>query len=97
MFFPRAGESWRSGENARLNNSLSARFISFNCLKYLSVCQDLYEVEQNFLVRLLESILTDSIKEDATAACVTPPILMLARTGAPKPIEESCRLFYFTK
>ena len=33
--------------------------------------------------------LTVSNKEDATEACVTPPALMLARTGAPNPIEES--------
>jgi hypothetical protein len=36
--------------------------------------------------------LTDSSKDDVTAALVTPPVLMFARTGAPKPIEESCRL-----
>lgn len=37
-------------------------------------------------------ILTDSSKDDVTEALVTPPVLMFARTGAPKPIEESCRL-----
>lgn len=37
-------------------------------------------------------VLTDSSNDDVTAALVAPPILMLARTGAPKPIEESCRL-----
>jgi len=37
---------------------------------------------------------TDSSKDDVTAAFVRPPALMLARTGAPKPIEESCRLVY---
>jgi len=26
------------------------------------------------------------------AALVTPPALILARTGAPNPIDESCRL-----
>jgi len=31
-----------------------------------------------------------------TAAFVIPPALILERTGAPKPIEESCRLVYFT-
>lgn len=36
--------------------------------------------------------LTVSNKEDATEASVTPPALMLARTGAPNPIEESWRL-----
>lgn len=35
---------------------------------------------------------TVSIRFDATAAFVTPPALMLARTGAPNPIEESWRL-----
>lgn len=38
-------------------------------------------------------MLTDSNKEDVTVALVIPPVLMLARTGAPKPIEESCRLY----
>lgn len=46
--------------------------------------------------------LTVSNKDDATAASVTPPALMLARTGAPNPIEESWRLewkknFFFLK
>lgn len=35
---------------------------------------------------------TVSIRFEATAAFVTPPALMLARTGAPNPIEESWRL-----
>lgn len=35
---------------------------------------------------------TDSSKDDVTTELVTPPALMFARTGAPKPIEESCRL-----
>jgi len=38
--------------------------------------------------------LTDSSKDDATAESIILPLLMLARTGAPKPIEESCRLVY---
>lgn len=37
-------------------------------------------------------ILTDSNNDDVTTAFVAPPALMLARTGAPKPIDESCRL-----
>ena len=37
-------------------------------------------------------ILTDSNNEDVTTALVDPPVLMFARTGAPKPMEESCRL-----
>lgn len=37
-------------------------------------------------------ILTVSNKDDVTAALVNVPALMFARTGAPKPIEESCRL-----
>lgn len=37
-------------------------------------------------------ILTVSSKDDVTAAFVSPVALILARTGAPKPIEESCRL-----
>lgn len=37
-------------------------------------------------------ILTDSSNDDVTTASVNPPVLMLARTGAPNPIEESCRL-----
>lgn len=37
-------------------------------------------------------MLTDSSKDEVTTALVNPPVLMLARTGAPKPIEESCRL-----
>lgn len=37
-------------------------------------------------------ILTDSSKVDVTAESLTP-LLILARTGAPKPIEESSRLF----
>ncbi|MFS7937134.1 hypothetical protein Hanom_Chr05g00424061 [Helianthus anomalus] len=36
--------------------------------------------------------LTVSNKVEVTAAVVTPPVLMFARTGAPNPIEESCRL-----
>lgn len=36
--------------------------------------------------------LTVSIKDDVTTASVTPPALIFARTGAPNPIEESCRL-----
>jgi hypothetical protein len=36
--------------------------------------------------------LTVSNKDDVTEASVTPPALMLARTGAPNPIEESWRL-----
>lgn len=36
--------------------------------------------------------LTISNKDDVTAALVTPPVLMFARTGAPNPIEESWRL-----
>lgn len=35
---------------------------------------------------------TVSIRFEAIAAFVTPPALMLARTGAPNPIEESWRL-----
>lgn len=31
------------------------------------------------------------------AALVIPPVLMLARTGAPKPMEESCRLVPITR
>jgi hypothetical protein len=38
--------------------------------------------------------LTDSSKDDATAESIILLDLMLARTGAPKPIEESCRLVY---
>lgn len=34
-------------------------------------------------------ILTDSSKDDVTTASVTTPVLIFARTGAPKPIEES--------
>ena len=37
-------------------------------------------------------ILTDSNNEDVTTALVDPPVLMFAQTGAPKPMEESCRL-----
>ena len=37
-------------------------------------------------------MLTVSSKDDVTAALVTELFLMLARTGAPKPIDESCRL-----
>lgn len=37
-------------------------------------------------------ILTVSKSDDVTRALVNPVCLMLARTGAPKPIEESCRL-----
>lgn len=43
-------------------------------------------------MKLTGHILTDSSKDDVTAALVTPAVLMLARMGAPKPIEESCRL-----
>lgn len=50
-------------------------------------------------IRLIQklSILTDSSKDDVTAALVTPPALMLARTGAPNPIDASCRLINITK
>lgn len=37
-------------------------------------------------------ILTDSSRDEVTAASITPPALMLARTGAPNPIDESCLL-----
>lgn len=37
-------------------------------------------------------ILTDSNNDDLTAAVINPLLLIFARTGAPKPIEESCRL-----
>lgn len=37
-------------------------------------------------------ILTDSSNEDVTTALVNPPLLMFERTGAPKPMEESCCL-----
>lgn len=37
-------------------------------------------------------LLTDSNSDDVTTALVTSPTLMLVRTGAPNPIEESCRL-----
>lgn len=36
--------------------------------------------------------LTVSNNDDVTAALVTVPILMFARTGAPNPMEESWRL-----
>lgn len=32
---------------------------------------------------------TDSNRDEVTAAFVCPPVLMFARTGAPKPMEES--------
>jgi hypothetical protein len=35
---------------------------------------------------------TDSSKDEVIAPLVTPLVAMLARTGAPKPIDESCRL-----
>ena len=35
---------------------------------------------------------TDSNNEDVIAALVSPWVLMLARTGAPKPIEDACFL-----
>lgn len=41
--------------------------------------------------------LTVSIKDDVTTASVTPPALIFARTGAPNPIEESCRLQWTQK
>ena len=37
-------------------------------------------------------ILTDSSNEDVNTALVNLPLLMFAQTGAPKPMEESCRL-----
>ena len=37
-------------------------------------------------------VVTDSSKDEVTAPLVTPLVAMLARTGAPKPIDESCRL-----
>lgn len=43
-----------------------------------------------------KSVLTCS-KSDEAAAVFTTPSLRLARTGAPKPIEESCRLGEKTK
>ena len=36
--------------------------------------------------------LTDSNNDDVTKAFVRPPVLMFERTGAPNPMEESCRL-----
>lgn len=37
-------------------------------------------------------LVTASSKDEVTAPLVTPLVAMLARTGAPKPIDESCRL-----
>lgn len=37
-------------------------------------------------------ILTCSNRDEATVGLFSPPSLILVRTGAPKPIEESCRL-----
>lgn len=37
-------------------------------------------------------VLTDSNNDDVTTASVILPVLMFARTGAPKPMEASCRL-----
>lgn len=42
-------------------------------------------------------ILTVSNKDDVTTALANVPALMFAQTGAPKPIEESCRLAENTK
>lgn len=39
-------------------------------------------------------MLTDSNKDDVTTAFGNPPVLMLARIGAPKPIDESWHLWY---
>lgn len=41
---------------------------------------------------MLKLLLTDSNNEDVTTALVNPPPLILALTGAPNPIDESCRL-----
>lgn len=38
-------------------------------------------------------MLTDSNKDDVTTSSVNQLVLIFARTDAPKPIEESCRLF----
>lgn len=38
------------------------------------------------------SILTDSSSDEVTTASITPPALILARTGTPNPIDESCLL-----
>lgn len=37
-------------------------------------------------------VVTDSSKDEVIAPLVTPLVAMLARTGAPKPIDESWRL-----
>jgi hypothetical protein len=39
-----------------------------------------------------DKFLTDSNKEDVTAALLNPEVLMFVRTEAPKPIEASCCL-----
>jgi len=49
------------------------------------------------LQQITTMMLTDSNKDDVTTAFVNPPVLMFARTGAPNPIEESCRLFHSKK
>lgn len=38
------------------------------------------------------SILTESSNDEVTTASITPPALILARTGTPNPIDESCLL-----
>lgn len=42
-------------------------------------------------------MLTVSNKDDVIAALAIILALMFARTGAPKPIDESCRLVKFIK
>jgi len=73
---------WRTGESTHQHGSLNALLTSFNYKKRRSVFQ------------IIRAILTDSSKDDVTAESVIRPVLILARTGAPKPIEESCRLVH---
>lgn len=61
----------------------------------LSTCQNLIQLNMDegrpkyLSLQLLDYELTVSNRDDVIEASVTPPTLMLARTGAPNPIEES--------
>lgn len=48
-------------------------------------------------VKIKKFYLTVSNNDDVTAALASILALMFARTGAPKPIDESCRLVNYCK
>lgn len=79
-----------------MRSLLSTWKVHLSDLKYIlrpiMVIHLIQQAKYNILEIPSSFVLTDSSRDDVTAASITPPALILARTGAPKPIDESCRL-----